>query len=255
LTDLAERRAFAGVLAVEAGALAGRMRAALGVPQAKDPLDFCTDADRAVEDLVRERIAREFGEPVLGEEAGGQPATRLWVVDPIDGTTNFILGSPRWCVSIAFVADGKVELGVISAPVEGRLFVSARGAGASMNGSRLQVSGLRHGTAPMVEAGWSNRRPVASFAALVQRLVGAGMEFRRHGSGALGVAGVAAGVNDAYVELHINAWDVLAGLLLVGEAGGWTSDFLAGDGLMGGNPIIASTPELRERLLGVVGIG
>lgn len=255
MTEFSERRAFAVALAVQAGALAARMRAALGVVHAKDPLDFCTDADRAVEDLVRQHIAREFGEPVLGEEAGGEPAARLWVVDPIDGTTNFILGSPRWCVSLAFVSGDSVELGVFSAPVEGRLFIAARGTGASMNGSPLRVSGLRHGTAAVVEAGWSSRRSIASYAALVQRLVGAGMEFRRHGSGALGMADVAAGVNDAYVELHINAWDVLAGLVLVREAGGWTSDFLAGEGLMRGNPIVACTPELRERLVGVVGLG
>jgi myo-inositol-1(or 4)-monophosphatase len=254
LSELSERRAFAGALAVEAAAMAASMRASLGVIHAKDPLDFCTDADRAVENLIRERVAREFAEPVLGEEAGGEPAARLWVVDPIDGTTNYFLGSPRWCVSLAFVAAGRVQLGVISAPMEGRLFVAARGAGAWMNGAPMRVSGLQYGTAPVVEVGWSSRRPIAAYADLIQRLVGAGMEFRRHGSGALGMADVAIGVNDAYVELHINAWDVLAGLVLVEEAGGWTTDFLASDGLTRGNPIVACTPELRDRLVAASGI-
>lgn len=101
------------------------------------------------------------------------------------------------------------------------------------------VSKLGHGASPVVELGWSPRRPIARHGTLIQRLIGDGVEFRRLGSGALGCAETAAGLNDGYLELHINAWDVLAGILLVREAGGWTSDFLAGDGLMNGNPVIA----------------
>lgn len=253
-TPGAERRAFATALALECGALARRMRRSLGAIDTKDPLDFCTDADRAVEALVRDRIAARYGEPVLGEEGGGDPAPRVWVVDPIDGTTNFIQGTPRWCVSIAFVAQGRVELGVICAPAEDRLFVAERGAGVWLNDAPIRVSGLHHGMAPVAEVGWSSRRPIAAYAALIERLIAGGIEFRRHGSGALGMADVAAGLNDAYVELHINPWDVLAGLLLVQEAGGWCNDYLGGDGLANGNPILACTPELRDRLVAITGI-
>ncbi|HSU06157.1 MAG TPA: inositol monophosphatase [Acetobacteraceae bacterium] len=251
---MSERRSFATALARDAGALACRMRGALGVINAKDPLDFCTEADHAVEQLVRDRISVRFGEAVLGEEGGGEPASRLWVVDPIDGTTNFIHGTARWCVSLAYVVEGRVELGVICAPAEDRLFVAEHGSGAWLNDAPIHVSGLRHGAGPVIEVGWSSRRPIAAYAALIEGLIAADMEFRRHGSGALGMADVAAGVNDAYVELHINAWDVLAGLLLVQEAGGWTNDYLAGDGLTRGNPIVACTPELRQRLMGLTGI-
>ena len=100
----------------------------------------------------------------------------------------------------------------------------------------------------IVELGWSPRRPIERYGTLIQRLIGDGIEFRRLGSGALGVADTAAGLNDGYMELHINAWDVLAGMLLVRESGGWVSDFLAGDGLVNGNSITVCTPEISDRL-------
>ncbi len=251
---MTERGDFAVALVREAGVLARQMRELLGAVDAKDPLDFCTEADRRVEQLVRERIAARFNEPVLGEEAGGGPASRLWVVDPIDGTVNFIHGTPRWCISLAFVVENRVELGVIFAPAEQRLFVAERGAGARLNDAPIRVSRLAHGAGPVVEVGWSSRRPITAYAALIERLIGAQMEFRRYGSGALGMADVAAGLNDAYVELHINAWDVAAGLLLVQEAGGWTNDYLRGDWAMQGNPISACTPELQDKLAKITGI-
>ena len=246
------RLEFALALAQEAGSLAQRMRADLGTITSKDPIDFCTEADRAVEALVRRRVAECFGEAVLGEEEGGSPADRLWVIDPIDGTSNYIQGSPRWCVSLAFMVNGAVELGVICAPDEGRLFQAERGRGAFLNGDPTRISGLRRGVAPIIETGWSNRRPITRYGALLERLTAVNMEFRRHGSGALGMADVAAGVNDGYVELHINAWDVAAGLVLVQEAGGWTNDFLANNGLRDGNPIIACTPEIADMLVTLV---
>jgi myo-inositol-1(or 4)-monophosphatase len=102
---------------------------------------------------------------------------------------------------------------------------------------------------PVIEAGWSDRRPVTAYAALLVRLNSLGFEFRRHGSGALALAEVAAGLNDGYVELHINAWDALAGILLVQEAGGRNNDFLADGGLTGGNLLVSGTPEVWERLM------
>ncbi len=245
---LAARHDFAIELAREAGALAATLRRSLGVLEAKRPMDYATKADHAVEALIRQRIGDRFGDPVIGEEEGGDAADLVWVVDPIDGTVNYIHGTPRWCVSIALVEAGDIASGVIYSPDEGRLFSARRGHGALLNGSAMQVSKLRHGASPVVELGWSPRRPIAAYAALVQHLIADGIEFRRLGSGALGVADTAAGLNDGYLELHINAWDVLAGLLLVREAGGWTNDFLAGDGLLSGNPVAVCTPEITERL-------
>ena len=107
---------------------------------------------------------------------------------------------------------------------------------------------MRHGAAPVVEVGWSPRRPLAAYVELLSRLTAAGMEFRRHGSGALGLAEVACGLIDGYLELHINAWDALAGILLVREAGGVTNDFLADNGLLAGNLLLAATPEIGPAL-------
>jgi myo-inositol-1(or 4)-monophosphatase len=255
MTELDQRLAFATELAVEAGALAQRMRADLGKADAKSPLDFCTEADRAVERLIRARIATRYGDTMIGEEYGGEASGSVWVVDPIDGTTEYIHGTPRWCVSIAYMRAGILQAGVIYAPDHDRLFASRAGGGAFLNGRRIAVSGLRHGAAPVVECGWSDRRPLPPFCDLVKELVAAGCEFRRRGSGALGLADVACGLNDGYVEQHINAWDAAAGILLVQEAGGWVNDFFAGDGLRRGNMVLAATPEIRERLTALPSLG
>src|SRR5258708_27289026 len=250
--DLAARFAAAEALAREAGALALALRrgpaAAFGV-ESKSALDFATEADRAVERLVIERLGKRFADGVLGEEYGAQQeaADRLWVVDPVDGTFNFMHALPVWCISLAFMHHGEIEIGIIYNPDSNEMFTARRGRGAFLNGVKLAVSAGRH-AAPLIEVGHSNRRPLTQYLDLIGRVFAAGCEFRRLGSGALGLAAVAAGRTDGYLELHINAWDVLAGMLLVREAGGWTNDFLAGDGLTKGNPIVACTPELSGKL-------
>lgn len=246
------RLVFAADLAVRAGALALSMRAQLGRPDAKSPIDFCTEADRQVERLVTGELRNRFGDAIIGEEFGGEAADSLWVVDPIDGTNEYIHGTKRWCVSMAYVRAGVVEAGITYAPSDDRLFAVRRGGGALLNGRRIGVSRLAHGSVPVIEAGWSDRVAIGDYAALLQRLAAQCLEFRRHGSGALALAEVAAGLNDGYVELHMNAWDALAGLLLVSEAGGRCNDYLAGDGLRRGNRVVASTPEVWERLIGAI---
>ena len=248
--DLDEREAFGLDLALRAGALALGMRRTLAPIEAKSAIDFCTEADRAVEQLVRAEIAQRFGDAVIGEEYGGDAADRVWVVDPIDGTAGYIHGSGRWCVSLAYLQDGEIEIGVLYAPADDRLFV-----GPARPRRHAQRRG-RSGSAAwrMARRRWSRSagpsvgrwRPIAT---LLQRLTEAGIEFRRNGSGALGLAEVACGLNDGYAELHINAWDALAGILLVREAGGWTNDFLADDGLARGNLLLAATPSISDRLV------
>jgi myo-inositol-1(or 4)-monophosphatase len=136
------------------------------------------------------------------------------------------------------------------------MFSSFAGAGASMNGEPIKVSGLSDIRSATLEIGWNNRSGMPAFLKLVEKVtVGCGAGMIRSASGALGMAYVAAGRLDAYVENHINAWDVLAGLVLVREAGGYVSDFLAGNGLTEGNPILACTPKLRDVLVKASGIG
>jgi myo-inositol-1(or 4)-monophosphatase len=134
-----ERHDFAVCLALEAGALAMHMRNTLAPATAKSAIDFCTEADVAVERLIRDRIASRFGDAMIGEEDGGDAAASVWVVDPIDGTTNYIHNTGRWCVSIAYVLHDEIECGVIYSPTDNRLFTARRGAGAFLNGARMEV--------------------------------------------------------------------------------------------------------------------
>lgn len=256
-SGLLERLAAAESVAREAGALAMSLitgpASELGVAE-KGRLDVCTEADLAVERLIRARLADRFGDAMLGEEYGGAVGDQLWVVDPVDGTYNFVHGLPQWCISIGFLERGVPTLGVIFNPARDELFAACAGRGATLNGRTIRASGTLHLDRPLVEVGWSNRRPIEGYQALIGRLVEHGYEFRRLGSGALGLAQVAAGQTDGYIELHINAWDVAAGLVLVREAGGWTNDFLAGDGLTKGNAILACTPALKIKLSALSGI-
>ena len=134
------------------------------------------------------------------------------------------------------------------------LYAAARGEGAWRDGERLSVSPSAEIDAAVVECGWSTRRPTAAYVDLLARVMEAGAAIRRAGSGALGLADVAAGKVEAYVELHINAWDCAAGIVLVREAGGFTNDFFAGDGLRAGNPLLATNAALCAKLAAVSGI-
>lgn len=256
--DLERRFDAACAVAREASALAleaFRNRAVSPPLAFKGPQDYVTETDKAVEALIRDRLLAAFpGDGFIGEENGGEEAESVWVVDPIDGTANFARGIPHFCVSIGFLREGRPELGVICQPVTGELYAARRGAGATRDGRPIRVSGRGEIAQAMVEAGWSNRRPPSDYVALVSRLLEAGCQVRRGGSGALGLAYVADGRIEAYCELHINAWDVLAGLVLIAEAGGWTNDFLAGGGLRRGNPVLGCTPELAPVLRPLVGL-
>ncbi len=252
---LARRAIFAEALVREAGDMALQMRR---VPESlavetKGVRDFVTAADKAVEALIVTRITRAFGDAVLGEELGGAvDAETLWIVDPIDGTYNYLHGNPRWCVSLGFLLDGRPELGFINAAQRDAMYTSQRGHGAFRNGQRLAVSGAAMSAAPLVEVGVSSRKPLDDYLGTVKRLMSANVETRRCGSGALGLAQVATGEIDGYFERHINAWDVAAGLLLVTEAGGCVNDFFAGDGIRNGNPVLACAPWLVSQMTAIL---
>jgi myo-inositol-1(or 4)-monophosphatase len=255
--DLDARYAFARALVKEAGRLAVEMRKSASTSdiEAKGPRDFATAADKAVEELIVKRITDRFGDAVLGEEFGGALDTKtLWIVDPIDGTYNYAHGNPRWCISLGLVVDGVATLGFIDAPQSDHFYEARRGAGAFRNGTRLSVSGPDMTHAPLVEVGTSSRKPLSNYLDTVRLLMEAGIETRRCGSGALGLAQVATGETDGYLEDHINSWDVAAALVIVTEAGGRVNDFLAGDGVRSGGPILAAAPWLAERLTGISGV-
>jgi len=223
----------------------------------KGPQDFITAADSALENLIVERLKKRFPDDAfLGEEGGATgKGDSVWIIDPIDGTANFARGLPHFCISIAFMSEGELELGAIVAPAYGEHYFARRGRGAKKNGGPMQVSDagdIRHA---VIELGWSSRRPTRAYTQMLERVLDTGATFLRAGSGALGLAYVADGRTQGYCELHINSWDCAAGILLVTEAGGWCNDFFAGDGLRRGNAILACGPALKDQLIAATGVG
>lgn len=257
------RLALCRRLAAEAGALAHSAFGRAAVLPAKGRHDEVTAMDREVERVLREAIARAFpDDAVLGEEHGASDnvlrAGHVWVIDPIDGTSNYARGIAHYCVSIGVMHGGQPVLGALHDPSHDRLYWAARGQGAWLEEGgqrrRLAVSPIDQIGGATVECGWSLRRPQAAYLALFERMLTAGCAVRRAGSGALGLADVAAGRTEGYVELHINSWDCCAGLLLVQEAGGRINDFFAGDGLLKGNPILATNAALAAPLASLSGM-
>jgi myo-inositol-1(or 4)-monophosphatase len=258
--ELDERLRAAEAVALEAGRLAAghfARRHLLRVDR-KGAQDLVSEADRACEDLIVGELARRFPDDgFVGEERGARNAgaAAVWVIDPIDGTHNFLTGIPFWCVSVGLAVGGEPALGVIHDPTAGELYAARSGGGAFLNGRPIRVSGETDPTRARVCVGFSYRRPVADHVRGVEALLAAGCEYLRLGSGALGLAYTAAGRFDGYWERHMNAWDFAAGLMLVREAGGLTNAALAGDGLARGSEILAATPALFAPLQALTGFG
>lgn len=255
--ELELRRYAALGLVAEAGRMAMDYfdkRDSLGVTM-KGAQDWLTVADGAVEDFLRQRLSVLFpGDAVIGEEGGGEASDAVWIIDPIDGTSNFARGDRNWCISIGFLLNREPEIGIISAPALDEIYVAQRGKGVTLNGRPISVSGASDIGRAYVEVGWSTRIPAERYVAVLQRGYAAGASMKRSGSGALGLCHVANGRTEAYAELHINAWDVAAGIVIAREAGAWINDFFAGEGIAKGNAILCCTPALATELKGITGI-
>ena len=251
-------------VAVEAALAAGRLqlqylRRGLQVRK-KGVVDLVTEADLAVEQDIRSRVAHHFpSHTFLGEEAGHTASKAgsafQWIVDPIDGTTNFVHGLPLFCVSIALQIEGRVDLGVVYSPVAGELFTAERGQGARLNGARIHVTReqslidalLVTGFPPQAHGAYDEQ--LAIFGEFLSRA----RAVRRLGSAALDLAYVAAGRFDAFWERSLHAWDVAAGTLLVEEAGGRVTSFGGGSFDPFGDQLLASNGVLHSQLVGVLG--
>ena len=227
-----ELLALARSVAEEAGALAARLRRE-GVEVAatkSSPIDIVTEADRATERLIRERLAAARPEDgFLGEESGATGGTSglTWVVDPIDGTVNYLYGLPNWSVSIAVVEGDpdpttwRALAGAVSAPASDELYTAAAGGGSFLGDRRLHVREAVPLDRALVATGFHYTQDVRTNQARVaERLLGRVRDLRRAGGAALDLASVAAGRIDAYYEQGLNPWDQAAGALLVQEAGG-----------------------------------
>jgi myo-inositol-1(or 4)-monophosphatase len=258
------RYVAARAIAHQAGELAHNYfsrRDALAV-ESKGAQDYVSLADRAVEMLIREEIARAFPDDAfLGEETASSVSgdeERIWIVDPIDGTHNFLRGAYYYCVSIAYVERGHREIGVVIDPEHDELFHARRGHGAwnTRHGEehRLTVSDCASLKRAFVCLGHHDRYAEPRVMAIRQALMDAGTAVRSLGAGALQLAHVAAGRYDAFVELSLNAWDAMAGLLLIEEAGGYTAPFPGPGGLRKPAPVMGCAPGIAEEMRKVVGV-
>lgn len=221
----------------------------------KGKQDFVSEADVSVENELKQVLHALFpNDGFLGEESGlvvGNEGRTggVWVIDPIDGTTNYLQGMDYWCISVAYVVENIIQAGFIYAPDRDEFFFAQRGKGAYLNGVRLTIYEPEEGQA-IIGVGRSNRRPLQEYFGLLTVLDEQNVEHRRFGAGALMLAHVSSGLVHGYYESHLNSWDALAGLLLIEEAGGKSSDFLANNGLLNGNETWAASPMLWQDLKG-----
>jgi len=246
-------------LAREAGALQRRRFGERRQIETKtSEIDLVTDVDRASDALILERIRRARPDDGILIEETGQAAAESsgfrWIVDPLDGTTNYAHGVPHFAVSIGVEHAGRREVGVIYDPIRDELFSARRGDGAFLNGDPIHVSGTDRLDRALLATGFSYAvhheqiRNLEYFERFIKRAQGV----RRAGSAALDIAYVASGRFDGFWEMHLHAWDVAAGLLIVEEAGGRISDFDGAPPPRSGERLVASNGRLHPAMLEVL---
>jgi len=253
-------------IAVRAARSAGSIinRAALDIESVrvsqKQVNDFVTEIDQASETAIIETLLGAYpGHGILAEESGRQHGARdseyVWIIDPLDGTTNFIHGFPIYCISIALAVRGRVEHAVIYDPTRNDLFTSTRGRGAFLNDRRLRVSKRIRLGESLIATGFPFR-PGDDFPAylammgdVMQRTAG----LRRPGSAALDLAYVAAGFTEGFFETGLQPWDVAAGSLLVTEAGGLVGNFSGDADFMDQKECLAGNPKIYAQLVSLLG--
>jgi myo-inositol-1(or 4)-monophosphatase len=219
--------------------------------------DFVSAADHASEDAIAEYLnERTPGLGLLAEERGASGlADARWVVDPLDGTANFVHGFPHFAVSVAFVAGGRVEVGAIYDPIHDELFAAARGRGASCNGRPLRVSNRPGLAGAFLTTGFPFRvhRHLDTYLRVFRELLLRVAAIRRPGAAALDLAHTAAGVFDGFFEFCLAPWDIAAGSLLVREAGGMVGNLDGGDDILTRGNVVAAAPGVQHELLTVIG--
>ena len=215
--------------------------------------DFVTEVDRAAEREIIAAIRKFYpGHGILAEESGRQDGDDYqWVIDPLDGTTNFVHGFPHFAVSIACRHRGRLEAGVVYDPTRGELFTAARGGGAQLDGRRLRVSKQLTLDGALIATGFpyrENRRALQPYLSMLALVMERAAGVRRPGSASLDLAYVAAGRCDGFWEMGLAPWDTAAGILLVTEAGGRIGTLAGGEYCDGGH-IVAGNPRVYDALV------
>ena len=234
----------------------------------KERNDFVTEVDQACEKAIIEILSTAYPDHgFLGEESGltfrGQPVDpqatgrapdHIWIIDPLDGTTNFIHGLPIYAVSIALMQKGQITQAVVYDPARDELFVASKGKGAMLNDRRLRVSKQDRLDESLIGTGFPFKRQeqIDAYLSMLKTISGHAAGLRRPGAAALDLAYVAAGRYDGFFEMGLMPWDAAAGSLLVSEAGGFVGDFKGeGDYLFSEN-IIAATPKVFAQMVAVL---
>lgn len=225
--------------------------------RAKNANDFVSDIDEQAEQEIIRHLRRAYPDhAVLGEESGRDgpvDAEYLWVIDPLDGTTNFLRGIPHYAVSIACLHQGRLEHGVIVDPVRREEFIASRGRGAQLNGRRMRVSKLSGLEGALLGTGIPFKghqdQHLAPYAQSMAALAAQSAGIRRAGAASLDLAYVAAGRLDGFWELGLSIWDMAAGALMVREAGGLVTDLDGSENYLDSGNIACGNPKTLKALL------
>lgn len=248
LEDVAAEAARAAAEALDDPALRATARQ-------KGAVDWVTEADLRAESAIRAVLSRHTPDlPVLGEEGGGDRAARTaWVVDPLDGTTNFVHGFPWYAVSVGLLVDGVPEVGVVVDVPRRRTFRATRGRGGTVDGAPLRVSAVDTLDRALCGTGFPYDRRVraAFYLRFVQAVLERSQGIRRAGAAALDLASVACGALDAYWEFALSPWDVVAGIVLVREAGG-AVDPIPGHPLLDPAHPVATNGRVHAELIALI---
>ncbi len=222
----------------------------------KNHNDFVSEVDKHAEAIIIETLLDAYpNHAILAEESGTHGnSDYCWVIDPLDGTTNFLHGFPQYAISIALLFQGQPQQAVVYDPVHNDLFTASKGSGASLNERRIRVSGRTQLADALLGTGFPYRdfRHLDTYLNIAKELMQKSAGLRRPGAASLDLAYVAAGRTDGFFEFDLKPWDVAAGALLILEAGGLVTDFAGEEGWLDTGNIIAGTPKVFGQLLSVI---
>lgn len=227
--------------------------------------DYVTEVDKAVEKEVMYHLRKAYPEhKMLGEESGltegrdGKESDYQWIIDPIDGTTNFINNIPHFAISVACTYKGRLEHGIVLDPVKREEFTASRGKGAALNGRRIRVSERKSLSGSLIATGipfnqktLEHLQPYLQTMEAVLQSNSAGI--RRMGAASLDLAYVAAGRVDGFWEMKLQPWDMAAGILLIQEAGGFVGDFVGGNSMMDSGNVVCGNSKVFKELVSLTG--